>query len=162
VGVGLPVRRHRHRPVLKLLDVVDEFTRESLAEIVAHSIDADATVAHVDKIVGLRGGSPTFTRCDNGPELTANALRDWCRFTRSGTSYIEPGSPWENPWVESYGSRIREELWPSNSSISRPRPRFSWLTGASSTTPTDHSALGLLTPVQYAQQWRRTNQPPLS
>jgi hypothetical protein len=53
---------------------------------------------------------PSFLRCDNGPELTANALWDWCRFTGQGTSYIEPGSPWENPWVESYGSRMRDEL----------------------------------------------------
>jgi hypothetical protein len=60
--------------------------------------------------VGQRGGHPEFIRCDNGPELTAHALRDWCRFAGCGTSYIEPGSPWENPWVESYGSRIRDEL----------------------------------------------------
>ena len=53
---------------------------------------------------------PEFIRCDNGPELTANALRDWCRFSGTGTSYIEPGSPWENPFVESFGSRLRDEL----------------------------------------------------
>ena len=47
---------------------------------------------------------------DNGPELTANALRDWCRFGGSGTSYIEPGSPWQNPFVESFGSRVRDEV----------------------------------------------------
>ena len=96
--------------VVKILHVVDEFTRESLADHVDHSIDADATVACLDKIVGQRGRHPEFIRCDNGPELTANALRDWCRFGGAGASYIEPGSPWENPWVESYGSRIRDEL----------------------------------------------------
>jgi putative transposase len=96
--------------VIKVLHVVDEFTRESLADLVDHSIDADATVACLDKIVGQRGRHPEFIRCDNGPELTAHALRDWCRFASCGTSYIEPGSPWENPWVESYGSRIRDEL----------------------------------------------------
>jgi putative transposase len=46
----------------------------------------------------------------NGPELTANALRDWCRFGGAGTSYIDPRSPWQNPWVESYASRMRDEL----------------------------------------------------
>ena len=96
--------------IIKILHVVDEFTRESLADLVDHSIDADATVACLDKIVGGRGRHPEFIRCDNGPELTANALRDWCRFAGTGTSYIEPGSPWQNPWVESYGSRIRDEL----------------------------------------------------
>jgi putative transposase len=78
--------------IIKILHVVDEFTRESLADLVDHSIDADATVAALDKIVGWRGRAPEFVRCDNGPELTANALRDWCRFNQAGTSYIEPGS----------------------------------------------------------------------
>jgi len=53
---------------------------------------------------------PQFIRCDNGPELTANALRDWCRFAKTGTAYIEPGSPWQNPYVESFNSRVRDEL----------------------------------------------------
>ncbi len=53
---------------------------------------------------------PAFIRCDNGPELTTNALRDWCRFSLAGSAYIEPGSPWQNPYVESFGSRIRDEL----------------------------------------------------
>lgn len=53
---------------------------------------------------------PPVHRCDNGPELTANAIRDWCRFSGAGTSYIEPGCPWENPFVESFGSRLRDEL----------------------------------------------------
>jgi transposase InsO family protein len=69
--------------ILKLLHVVDECTRESLADLVDHSIDADATVACLDKIVAARATHPEFIRCDNGPELTANALRDWCRFTGS-------------------------------------------------------------------------------
>jgi hypothetical protein len=94
--------------------VVDEFTRESLCDLVEHSIDADATVACLDKIAAARGRHPAFVRCDNGPELTAHALRDWCRFAGTATSYIEPGSPWENPWVESYGSRIRDELLAMN------------------------------------------------
>ena len=95
---------------LKILHVVDEYTRESLADVVAYSIDADATVRVLDDIVAARATAPTLIRCDNGPELTANALRDWCRFNGAGSSYIEPGSPWQNPWVESYGSRMRDEL----------------------------------------------------
>jgi putative transposase len=47
---------------------------------------------------------------DNGPELIAWALRDWCRLTGTGTVYIEPGSPWENPWIESFNGRVRDEL----------------------------------------------------
>jgi transposase InsO family protein len=67
-------------------------------------------VAVLDRLVAERGTTPRFIRCDNGPELTANALRDWCRFAGAGTSYIEPGAPWQNPYVESFGSRLRDEL----------------------------------------------------
>ena len=67
-------------------------------------------MAALEDIVTKKGETPEFIRCDNGPELTANALRDWCRFLGTGTSYIEPGSPWENPFVESFGSRLRDEL----------------------------------------------------
>ncbi len=96
--------------IIKILHVTDEFTRESLSDLVATSIDADTTVDQLDRIAADRGVFPDFVRMDNGPELTANALRDWCRFTGTGTSNIDPGSPWQNPWVESYGSRMRDEL----------------------------------------------------
>ncbi len=96
--------------MLKLLNVVDEHTREALAIVAKRRIGADATVATLDRIVAKRKRGPEFIRCDHGPELTANALRDWCRFSGAGVSYIEPGSPWENPYVESFNGRFRDEL----------------------------------------------------
>jgi putative transposase len=96
--------------VLKLLNIVDEHTREALTITVARRIDADATVAVLDRLVVERGRSPRFLRCDNGPELTANALRDWCHFNQAGTGCIEPGAPGQNPYVESFGDRLRDEL----------------------------------------------------
>jgi len=66
---------------LKILHLVDEFTRELLADLVTYSIDADATVAVLDTISAAHEFRE-FLRCDNGPELTAAALGDWCRFTR--------------------------------------------------------------------------------
>jgi hypothetical protein len=96
--------------ILKLLNIVDEHSREELGGLVERRIDADRTVAALDDIVTNRGDAPEFIRCLNGPELTANALRDWCRFSGTGTSYIEPGWPWENPFVESFGSRLRDEV----------------------------------------------------
>ena len=149
--------------ILKLLHVVDEFTRESLCDLVEHSIDADATVAALDKIVGRRGRYPDFVRCDNGPELTAHALRDWCRFSGTGTSYIEPGSPWQNPWVESYGSRMRDELLAIEQFDTLLEAQVliaDWRTEYNQHRP--HSALGLLTPTEFADHWRQTNQPTLS
>ena len=96
-------------------------------------------------------GHPDFVRCDNGPELTANALRDWCRFGGAGASYIEPGSPWQNPWVESYGSRMRDELL----AIEQFDTLFEaqvlvadWRTEYNTYRP--HSALGMLTPAEFA------------
>ena len=76
--------------VLKLLNIVDEHTREALAVVAARRINADATAAALDRIVDGRGTAPGYIRCDNGPELTANALRDWCRFSGTASSYIEP------------------------------------------------------------------------
>jgi putative transposase len=84
--------------------------RQYLAITVDRRIDADATVKVLDRLVTERGRPPRFIRMDNGPELTANALRDWYRFNQAGTSYIKPGSPWQNPYVESFGSRLRDEL----------------------------------------------------
>ena len=96
--------------ILKLLHVVDEHTREALAIQVARSIDADHTVRVLDQVVRERGTAPELVRMDNGPEMTANALRDWCRFGGAGRSFIEPGSPWQNAFVESFGSRVRDEV----------------------------------------------------
>jgi putative transposase len=144
---------------LKILHVVDEHTRESLSDLVAYSIDADATVGVLDKIVGQRGRYPRFIRCDNGPELTAAALKDWCRFGGAGTSYIDPGAPWQNPWVESYGSRIRDELLAIevfDTLLEAQVLVADWREEYNSYRP--HSALGMLTPTEYAHQWR-TNHP---
>jgi putative transposase len=144
---------------LKLLNVVDEHTREALTIAVDRRIDADATVAVLDRPVAERGRPPRLLRCDNGPELTANALRDWCRFNQAGTSYIEPGSPWQNPYVESFGGRLRDELLAVEA--------FSSLLEAwvlvedwriiEYNTVRPHSALGYLTPTDYAKAWTATH-----
>jgi putative transposase len=139
---------------LKILHVVDEYTRESLSDLVAYRIDADATVAILDKIAACRG-FPEFVRCDNGPELTANALRDWCRFTAVKTSYIDPGSPWQNPWVESYGSRIRDELLAIeqfNTLLEAQVLVADWRQEYNNYRP--HSALEMQTPAEFARTCR--------
>jgi len=163
VGTRLPVRRHVGRPHDQDLHVVDEYTRESLADVVAYNIDADATVNALDTIVDKRGTAPAFTRCDNGPELTANALRDWCRFSGTGASYIEPGSPWQNPWVESYGSRMRDELLAIEQFDSLVEAQVlvaDWRDEYNHYRP--HSALGMLTPTAFAVRSHTEHQPALS
>lgn len=95
---------------LKALTMCDEFTRESIGGDIGRSITADGVIAALDAAYHLRG-APRFIRADNGPEFVAAALRDWCRFVGAGTAYIEPGSPWQNPYVESFNSRARDELF---------------------------------------------------
>jgi putative transposase len=137
--------------ILKLLDIVDEHTREELGGLVERRIDADRTVACLDDIVKRKGVAPEFIRCDNGPELTANALRDWCRFSGTGTSYIEPGSPWENPFVESFGSRLRDELLSVEQFDTLLEAQVligDWKHEYNNYRP--HSSLGWMSPVAYA------------
>jgi putative transposase len=147
---------------LKLLNIVDEHPRQALTIEVARRIDADATVKVLDGVVAERGSAPRFIRCDNGPELTANALRDWCRFNHAGISYIEPGSPWQNPYVESFGGRLRDELLavePFTTLLEAQVLVEDWRIQYNTVRP--HSALGYLTPTQYAKT-RTANQPALS
>ena len=85
---------------IKLLNIIDEFTRECLAIEVERSIDADAVVTCLEKITTDRP-APVYLRFDNGPEFIAHAVADWCRFNDAGTLFIDPGSPWQNAWIES-------------------------------------------------------------
>jgi putative transposase len=140
--------------ILKLLNLVGEHIREALTITVERRIDADATVKVLDRLVAERGTAPRFIRCDNGPELIANALRDWCRFTGSGTSYIEPGSPWQNPYVESFGGRLRDELLAVEAFSSLLEAQVlveDWRIEYNTLRP--HSALGYLTPIGYTKTW---------
>jgi len=139
--------------ILKLLHVIDEYTREALAIGCERRIDADATVSILDGLLAQRGRAPEFLRCDNGPEMTANALRDWCRFAATGTAYIEPGSPWQNPFVESFGSRIRDELLTGELFESLLEAKVlveDWRLDYNTNRP--HSALGMRTPARFAAE----------
>lgn len=139
---------------VKLLHVVDEHTREALAIEVARSIDADHTVRVLDRIVAT-GRRPELLRSDNGPELTANALRDWCRLAGSGQKFIEPGSPWENPFVESFGSRVRDEVLSIEAFGSLAEAAVvleDWRNIYNTQRP--HGSLGWKTPAAYAATWR--------
>jgi putative transposase len=141
--------------ILKLLHVVDEFTREALEIECRRRIDADATVGTLERLVALRGRAPEHIRCDNGPELTANAIRDWCRFSGTGSAYIEPGSPWQNPYVESFGSRIRDELLGVElfSCLAEAKVMVDdWREDYNERRP--HSALAMMAPARFAKAWR--------
>lgn len=141
--------------VLKLLNVVDEYTREALALVVARRIDADLTVDTLEQTAAERGRAPEYVRMDNGPELTAHALRDWCRCSGAGTSYIEPGAPWENAYVESFNGRLRDELLALEQFDTLLEAQVlieDWRIEYNTRRP--HSSLDWLAPAVYAGQWR--------
>jgi putative transposase len=94
---------------IKMLNIIDEFTRECLAIDVARSITADDVVNGLDALAAERG-APCYLRMDNGPEFVAHAINDWCRFNASGSLFIDPGSPWQNGWIESFNARLRDEF----------------------------------------------------
>lgn len=94
---------------LKILPVVDNFTRECLAILVAFNITSKDVIALLEKLVEIHG-APEFLRSDNGPEFIANAVKQWLAKGAIGASYIAPGSPWENAFSESFNSRFRDEL----------------------------------------------------
>ena len=147
---------------LKLLNIVDEYTREALAMRVGRTCTADDVIAVIEGLVDGRG-APGHLRMDNGPELIAWALRDWCRLAGTGTIYIEPGSPWETPFVESFNGRARDELLnveEFGSVVEAQVVVEAWRIEYNTYRP--HSALGGLTPTEFARQWTIQHQPALS
>jgi len=92
-----------------MLTVIDEYTRECLAirvERKLKSIDVLETIADLFLIKGV----PDHIRSDNGPEFTAKVIREWLERIGSQTLFIEPGSPWENGYNESFNGKLRDEL----------------------------------------------------
>lgn len=147
---------------LKLLNVIDEYTREALAIEVARSIDADAVVAVLDRLA-LDRGHPRFVRFDNGPEFVAAAVADWCRFGGVQSTFIDPGSPWQNAWIESFNGRLRDEFlnaWRFDSLHEAQVLLEDWRIDYNCNRT--HSAHGDLTPREFAQAWTTQHQPALA
>ncbi len=89
--------------------VVDEFTREARAIRVDRKLSSAEVIETLADLM-LERGVPEHVRSDNGPEFVAQAVRDWIAAVGSQTATIEPGSPWENGYVESFNSKLRDEL----------------------------------------------------
>ena len=94
---------------VRLLVVIDEFTRECLALDAAKSFKGHDVVEVLRYLVAVRG-CPDYIRSDNGPEFVSNAVQKWLKKAGVKTLYIAPGSPWENGYVESFNSKFRDEL----------------------------------------------------
>jgi len=93
---------------LKMLPIIDEFSRECLTIEVERNITARDVVETLAYLFELRG-APEFVRSDNGPEFVAQAVKEWLASAQVDTLYIEPGSPWENGYCESFNGKLRDE-----------------------------------------------------
>lgn len=136
---------------LKWLALVDEYTRECLALRVARSIKAQDAIDVLAEVFAMHG-IPEHLRSDNGPEFIATAMRDWLQQVNVGALYIEPGSPWENGYAESFNSKFRDEFLNVEEFDTEVHARA--LAGAWQADYNDHrphSGLGYLTPSEFAR-----------
>ncbi|TDS82077.1 transposase InsO family protein [Nesterenkonia aurantiaca] len=136
---------------IKICSIIDEYTRECIGGLVERSITADRLTDHLEDLVAARG-APRVFRSDNGPEFISDAMADWAS-TRTGLFYIPPGTPWNNGYVESFNSRLRDECLNINSFYSLLHARVvigDWKREYNHARP--HSSLGYLTPAEYARQ----------
>ena len=101
-------RTHDGRP-LRLLTLMDESTRECLSIDVARRLNSESVLDRLAELFVFRG-VPEHIRSDNGPEFTSHAVRDWLARVGVKTLFIEPGSPWENGYIESFNGKLRDEL----------------------------------------------------
>ena len=94
---------------VRILVIIDEYTRECLSLTAARSIRSQHVLEELYDLF-IRRGTPDYIRSDNGPEFTAEAVRKWLGDLGIKTLFIEPGSPWENGYVESFNGKLRDEL----------------------------------------------------
>lgn len=137
---------------LKWLSIVDEYTRECLCLKVDRSITSEDVLDTLAELFALRG-VPKHIRSDNGPEFVAQAIRTWLDRLGIETWYIEPGSPWENGYAESFHSRFRDEFLAVEmfeSLAAARRLTAVWKREYNDCRP--HSSLGYQTPSEFASQ----------
>ena len=94
---------------LKFLTLIDEFSRSCLSIKVERTMTSRDVVAELERLITLHG-APSFIRCDNGPEFIAQATRRFLIEAKTQTLFVDPGSPWQNGYCESFNSRFRDEL----------------------------------------------------
>lgn len=138
---------------LKMLTVGDDFTRECLAIEIASSMRAEAVIGVLGRLVREQG-APRYLRSDNGPEFIAHSVRAWLAGRRTQTYYIDPGSPWQNGFRESFHGRFRDEFLYGTLFVSVAEARVlceGFRKEYNEERP--HQALKYLTPTEFKQQW---------
>ncbi len=142
--------RDCHGRSLKWLTMVDEFTRECLILEVGRSLPSTRVVEHLRKVIAERG-VPNAIRSDNGPEFIADHVESFMKLIDSESAFIEPGSPWENGFAESFHSRMRDEFLNRGIFIDKEHAQAEsrrWKEHYNLDRP--HSSLGNLPPAEFA------------
>ena len=145
-------RTHNGRK-FRMLNVIDEFTRECLAIRIDRKLKSTDVIDVLSDLFILRG-VPGHIRSDNGPEFIAKAVREWIAAVGAGTAVIEPGSPWENGYCESFNSKLRDELLDGEIFYSLAEARVvveGWRQHYNTARP--HSSLGYRPPAPEAVLW---------
>ena len=137
----------------RMLNVLDEFTRECLTIRVSRKLNSTDVIDVLTDLFILRG-IPGHIRSDNGPEFIAKALRSWIAAVGAQTAYIAPGSPWENGYCESFNARLRDELLDGEIFYSLKEAQTmieAWRQHYNAIRP--HSALGYRPPAPEVVPW---------
>lgn len=140
---------------VRLLNILDEFTREWLSVTVGVSLTSQAVIAALRPLF-LSRGAPSLVRSDNGPEFIAAEVQDWLRTNGSKPHYIDPGCPWQNGFTESFHGKLRDELLDREvfasvaEAVVRLETHQRWYN-----EERPHSSLNYLSPAQFAWVWQQ-------
>jgi putative transposase len=135
---------------LKWLSILDEHTRECLALKVGRGIRGEDVIDTLAELFAMRG-VPQAIRSDNGPEFVSKEIQRWLKLVEVEARYVAPGSPWQNGYVESFHSRLRDEFLSREEFESLSAARrltLAWREDYNHVRP--HSSLGYLTPTEFA------------
>jgi putative transposase len=139
---------------LRMLNVVDEFTRECLTIEVRRKFRGRDVVRALSELFAIRG-RPRYIRSDNGPEFASKAVKKWLGERKVGTLFIEPGAPWENGYVESFNGKLRDECLNGELFLSLAEGRYvvdRWRLDYNHHRP--HSMLDWMTPAAFSARCR--------
>jgi putative transposase len=142
----------------RLLNVIDDFNRESLAVEVDTSLPALRVIRVLDALI-LQRGKPANIRCDNGPEFISHKLQQWCESKQITMQYIQPGEPTQNAYIERNNGSLRRELLDAYMFTCLKEIKMMirmWQHDYNSSRP--HKALGYLSPHQYYKAWLNRDQ----
>jgi putative transposase len=146
--------RLRNGSYVRILVLLDEFTRECLGFFMARSIPASKVLAFLQAVMAQRGAVPEYLRSDNGPEFIEAALNAWLKEQGVRPTFITPGSPWENGKCESFNGKFRKEFLDRNVHFSLRMLQIQaewWRNYYNQERP--HSSLDYQTPSEFAQAW---------